>query len=250
MWWFEFSWQHLILCLYINVYTVHDKRAHYFSALLPRKCSLINQSTDSVIEKSPTWLNLHSPICCPVECLIEPACRTRLMRSTHTCQARSMNHRKITEDFLDSNLTGAFSIWMYLRPFGATDDRLSPEPSHPGEAVQMTSLGPGWLICHYKTISHHFCHDSSSFNAGTFMLEICSLICHWKNKKWYTGHFYEVGERFREQGAAIELRTDDSRRDVGAHCPWIVSQLCFSGCVYLSPPLSALTDCPRGYNSN
>lgn len=101
-------------------------RAHYFSALLPRKCSLINQSTDSVIEKSPTWLNLHSPICCPVECLIEPACRTRLMRSTHTCQARSMNHRKITEDFLDSNLTEAFSIWMYLRPFGATDDRQSP----------------------------------------------------------------------------------------------------------------------------
>ncbi len=82
------------------------------------------------------------------------------------------------------------------------------------------------------------------------MLEICALICHKKKKKkWNKGHFYEVGESFREQDAAEEPRTG-FKEDVGVCCPWIVSQLCFSGCVYLSPPLSALTECLRGYNSD
>lgn len=33
---------------------IHDKRAHYFSALRPGKRSLINQSTNSITVKSPT----------------------------------------------------------------------------------------------------------------------------------------------------------------------------------------------------
>ena len=43
-------------CAYFGIYIIyiHDKRAHYFSTLLPGKYSLINQSANSITEKSPT----------------------------------------------------------------------------------------------------------------------------------------------------------------------------------------------------
>lgn len=40
----------------INTAYIHDKKAHYFSVLLHCKYSLINQSTNSIAEKSPAWL--------------------------------------------------------------------------------------------------------------------------------------------------------------------------------------------------
>lgn len=71
-----------------------------------------------------------------------------------------------------------------------------------------------------------------------------------KKKRLYSGRFYKAFLEHLWPGCSDGAWDRWFKEDVGVCCPWIVSQLCFSGYVYLSPPLSALTECLRGYNSD
>lgn len=190
-------------------------------------------------------------MCCPVECLIELACRTRLMRSTHTCQARSMNRRQINQDFSNSNLTQVSSAYLSVHlcplviliiafPRGSVIQRELFRWHHGSPGGWFVSIKPSVIV--FDMIAQLL-----------MQRPLCWKCVPWfateKNEKWYTDRFYEVDKNLWEQSAAMEPMTG-SKEDVGVCCPWIVSQLCFSGCVYLSPPLSALTECLRDYNSD
>lgn len=123
-----------------------------------------------------------------------------------TCQARSMNHRELVEDFSNSNLTQVPFQCIFTSiqrhwwsPLGQTqssmgsfwDDIMSP-------------CG-GWFVI-IKASLIIFVMIVQFLMQGP---SCCPFICHLK--KWYTGHLYLVWERFWEQGAALDPRTDDSR---------------------------------------
>lgn len=109
----------LILCFGIYIIYIHDRRAHYFLALLPWKYSLIIQSTNSITEKSPTWLLASTQTWLSnmmPSWVFDCARLQNQINEVYTyVQGKIMNHRKITADFSNSIWPRSpLLIWVYI----------------------------------------------------------------------------------------------------------------------------------------
>ncbi len=109
----------LILCFGIYIIYIHDKRAHCFLALLPVKYSLINQSTHSITEKSPTWLLASTQTRLSnmmPSWVFDWACLQNQINEVYTyVPGKIMNHRKIIVNFSNSIWSrSCLLIWVYI----------------------------------------------------------------------------------------------------------------------------------------